>query len=69
MVGHSEDHVRNPVAGDEMQINQFQYQMTSGGAGQHAFRGTGEDWNALSTSAAVKHSVDSSAQMITTAGN
>ena len=41
-----------------------------GGSGQNTFRGTGEDWNALSTTAGgVKQSVDSSAQMVSTAGN
>ena len=69
MVGHSEDPVRNHAANDEMQINQFQYQMTGGAAGSNAFRGTGDDWNALSNGAAVKQSVDSSAQMVSTAGN
>lgn len=33
VVGHSEDPVRNHAATDEMQINQFQYQMTSGAVG------------------------------------
>ena len=41
---------------DQMQINQYQYQINSG---QNTFRGTGEDWNALSSGAQVKQSVDS----------
>jgi len=65
VVGHSEDHVRNQGP-DEMKINQFQYQVAGG---QNGFRGTGEDWNVLSNQAGVKQSVDSTAQIVSSASN